>query len=73
MFPCGKYSKHPISRRDALSRIANGFGSVALTSMLHGKTADGADSKSNEGASIHPLAPRAPHFAPKAKRVIMLF
>ena len=73
MFPCGKYSKQPISRRAALSRIANGFGSVALTSMLHGKTADGADSKSNGEASIHPLASRAPHFAPKAKRVIMLY
>ena len=47
-----------ISRRDMLQRTALGFGSVALTSMLHAE---------------NPLAVRQPHFRPRAKRVIFLF
>jgi hypothetical protein len=40
---------------------AIGFGSLALTSLLA------------EHAAANPLAPRAPHFAPRARRVIFLF
>ncbi len=47
-----------------LSRCANGFGALALTGLLAAKA-------QAEGAN--PLAPRAPHFAPKAKSVIFLF
>jgi len=43
-----------------------GFGSLALAGML----ADDSVAASNAAS---PLAPRAPHFAPKAKRVIQLF
>jgi hypothetical protein len=55
---------HPLTRRQILQQAGAGFGSLALGSLL------GA-----EGASRHanPLAPRAPHFAPKAKSVIFLF
>jgi hypothetical protein len=52
-----------LSRRAALRRIACGFGSVALTGLL----------ASESPAASNPLAPRAPHFAPRAKRVIFLF
>src|SRR5260221_3289033 len=47
---------------------AVGFGHLALASLLH-------DEASAEPAShtVDPLAPRAPHFAAKAKRVIFLF
>ena len=48
------------SRREMLFRCANGFGGLALAGLLAGKTAN-------------PLAPRTPHFAPKAKSVIFLF
>jgi hypothetical protein len=42
-----------------------GFGSLALAALL-GEEAVAA-------TRAHPLAPRAPHFAPRAKRVIFLF
>jgi hypothetical protein len=50
------------SRRDLLKSTALGFGMLALQDLLQG-----AESVAN------PLKPRAPHFAPKAKRVIFLF
>ncbi len=52
------------SRRDALKQSAVGFGSIALAGMLTGKESIGAED---------PLAPRHPHFPPKAKRMIFLF
>ena len=51
------------SRRDFLRSTACGFGSLALASLL---------SDTARGAS-NPLAPRPPHFPPRAKRVIFLF
>ena len=56
----------PCSRRTLLQRMGAGFGSLALAGML----ADDSVAASNAAS---PLAPRAPHFAPKAKRVIQLF
>lgn len=52
------------SRRQILGRFANGFGTLALASLLAEESA---------GQAGDPLALRAPHFAPKAKRVIFLF
>lgn len=51
------------SRRQLLQTTAAGFGSVALAAML-GQESHAAD---------NPLAPKVPHFAAKAKRVIFLF
>ncbi len=51
-----------LNRRQLLRDVACGFGSIALAGMLdHGNAAAG------------PLLPRAPHFAPRAKRIIFLF
>src|SRR5262245_14491634 len=50
-----------LSRRDLFSRFACGFGGVALAGLL-------ADE-----ARADPLAPKRPHFAAKARRVIFLF
>lgn len=50
-----------ISRRWFLNECGVGLGSMALGQLLQGAT--GAD----------PLAPKQPHFAPKAKNVIFLF
>src|SRR5436309_14993263 len=55
-----------LSRRDLLRQIACGFGSVALAGLL-------ADEAAAAEASGNPLAPRAPHFPARAKRVIFLF
>jgi len=51
------------SRRDLLKSTALGFGMLALQDLLQGA----------ETATRDPLEPKAPHFAPKAKRVIFLF
>jgi hypothetical protein len=54
----------PISRRELLQNAACGFGYLALA----GLAADQA-----EAGTRNLLAPRVPHFAPRAKRVIFLF
>jgi uncharacterized protein (DUF1501 family) len=58
----------PIStRREMLKRSGGGFASVALAAMLGSASPTGAQ------ASEQPLAPKQPHFAPRAKRIIFLF
>src|SRR5947209_1418865 len=52
------------TRREMLCECANGFGGLALAYLLADKSAAAAE---------NPLAPRAPHFAAKAKSVIFLF
>ena len=54
-----------VSRREMLHRMGAGFGSLGLASMLA--------SSSNAKEAGAALAAKAPHFAPKAKRVIQLF
>jgi hypothetical protein len=51
-----------LTRREALARVGMGFGALALPSLL-----------SADDRITHPLAPRAPHYPGKAKRVIHLF
>ncbi len=55
-----------ITRREALAKMGAGVGSIGLASMF-GNNAFGAENSAN------PLAPKKPHFAPKAKRLIQLF
>ena len=47
-----------LSRRDALKGLSAGFGYMAFVGLA------------SQAAVISPLAPRRPHFVPKAKRVI---
>ncbi len=54
----------PLTRRDVLRKASCGFGMLALAGLC--REAVAADDRS-------PLAPRSPHFAPRAKRVIFLF
>jgi len=54
------------SRREFLSRAGTGFGMLALASILKQEKLLAQD-------ATRPLAPRAVHFAPKAKSVIFLF
>ena len=56
----------PISRRDWLTRTSCGFGSLALSALA-------ASAGINPAARQNPLAPKAPPFPAKAKRVIFLF
>ncbi len=59
------------SRRDFLARAGNGFGALALQYLLSREAQ--ASEKKKTGKELNPLAPRPPHFAPKAKAVIFLF
>src|SRR5262249_28927093 len=52
----------PISRREWLSATGCGFGALALAGLT-----------ASEAAAANPLAPKMPHFAARAKRVIFLF
>jgi hypothetical protein len=61
----------PLSRRELLRTAGCGFGSIALSAMLAEDAAASPDRK-GDGAP-DPLAPKAPHFEPTAKRVIFLF
>ena len=58
-----------LERRRFLEQCAGGIGTIALASLLasEGRTADTATRREN------PLAPRPPHFKPRAKNVIFLF
>jgi hypothetical protein len=60
------------SRRDFLCRAGCGFGALAFSSMLG---LDGVLARAAQTAidPLNPLAPRSPHFSPKAKAVIWLF
>ncbi len=52
-----------LDRRNFLSQAGTGLGGIALASLLAEQKLLGAD----------PLAPRKPHFEPKAKRVLTIF
>jgi hypothetical protein len=55
----------PFTRRAALKSVACGFGWLAMRDLLSQQAA--------ASSAADPLAPRRPHHAPKAKRVIFIF
>lgn len=59
------------SRRDMLLRSGMGFGALGLSALLSDAGLRAEEKPSPTG--ITPLAPREPHFPPKAKRVIHIF
>lgn len=59
-----------LSRRSLLQSASCGFGSLALSGLC-ASWARGEAKTSDQNAN-HPLAPKAPHFAAKAKRVIFM-
>jgi hypothetical protein len=66
MFPKDRSHFRPaVTRRDVLARAANGFGAIALASLL--------DPPAWAAQRVNALAAKPPHFAPKAKSVIFLF
>ena len=62
-----------VSRRQVLMRAGAGFGMLGLGSLLAAEQQQAAPTGKNLADADNPLAPRAPHFEPKAKRVIFLF
>ncbi len=59
-----------IDRREMLRRASNGFGALALTALLGGRSGLLA---APAAVPRRPMAPKAPHTKPKAKSVIFLF
>ncbi len=57
-----------MTRRWFFQECGVGLGSIALGSLLGGTSA-----RADVAAAAGPLAPKRPHFEPKAKRVIFLF
>lgn len=57
------------NRRDLLKRVLGGCGSLLLSGIL----ADLSQAEEQRQASSDPLAPKPPHFVPRAKRVIFLY
>jgi hypothetical protein len=55
-----------VTRRWFFKECGVGLGTIALASLLRGNSASAAE-------AVNPLAPKFPHFAPKAKRVIYMF
>jgi hypothetical protein len=67
------------TRRHLLGGMGGGIGGLALEALLggaapFGRAARGVESEANHGHDVpaDPLAARVPHFAPKAKRMIVI-
>ena len=74
--PPGHDPAPALSRRELLSRCGMGFGIIGLAGVVDADDRPGhASAPAGAGAngSLNPLAPRAPHFAPRARQVVHLF
>ncbi|MHC4995677.1 MAG: DUF1501 domain-containing protein, partial [Planctomycetota bacterium] len=58
------------TRRQFLSRSGMGFASMGLAGVMAGENLLAAPEKSRH---VNPMAPKAPHYAAKAKHVIHIF
>ena len=58
------------TRRQFLNRLGMGFGALSLTSLVGMGLLEAPDARADQ---FSPFAPKVPHFAPKAKRVIHIF
>ena len=58
------------TRRSMLQRCGMGFGALTLGTLMQDQM---LSSGTAEAASANPMAPKQPHFAPKAKHVIHIF
>ena len=59
-----------LSRRELFQKAAGGFASIALAGILADRQASHA---AGAVTAADPLAPKQPHFEPRAKRVIFLY
>jgi hypothetical protein len=58
-----------LTRRHFFGRCALGIGGIALASLMDGRSVFGAAS----AVGANPMAPKQPHFGPRAKNIIYLF
>jgi hypothetical protein len=74
MYLCHRYTPPPCDRRSFLRQAGCGFGAVALSSLLAQGELPGAEQGTQrKSIAESPLAPRQPHFRPRAKSVIYLY
>ncbi|MCS1408451.1 MAG: hypothetical protein M2R45_01626 [Verrucomicrobia subdivision 3 bacterium] len=66
MNPANQIVDSVMTRREMLRRSACGFGSIALAGLCR-------DALGLSSSTLNPLAAKASHFAPRAKRVIFIF
>src|SRR6516165_740897 len=61
-----------VTRRWFLEQCGVGLGAIALGQLL-GQRGSAAEAGADPAHALNPMAPKAPHYAPKAKRVLFLF
>ncbi len=69
----GGFRPGPTSRRSFLRHAGGGFGLLALNALLNRDNLLAATPRIATGGASNPFAPKSPHFAAKAERVIFLF
>ena len=62
-----------LSRRDFLTRTGLGLGALSLQTLGDPAAATGTLDGLASMASLSPLAPKPPHFAPRARRIVHFF
>ena len=65
--------RHLLDRRGFLGHMASGMGGIALSALLAEQGLLAADTNPARPGPANPLAPKPPHFAAKAKRVLHIF
>lgn len=65
--------KHIWSRRDFLFQSGGGISGLALADLLNQEGLLASEACNATGSGYNPYAPKPPHFAPRARRVISLF
>ena len=61
------------TRREFLSQSAHGFGAMAAAALMGSPARILTGQVSNDDGKRNPMAPQAPHHAPRAKQVIFLY
>lgn len=68
---CGRFLTPNGTRRDMLSKLGSGFGTLALSGLLH--EVEGTKAQRKNSAANNPTAPQKTHFDAKARSVIFLY
>src|SRR5436190_22013900 len=68
---CHRFASAPVTRREMLLQCANGFGALALISLLGDRAFGGTPELAVP--LVGPMTPRPPHFAAKARNIIFLY
>jgi hypothetical protein len=62
--------RHLLDRRGFLGHMASGMGGIALGALL---AEQGLLAAETPGTDVRPMAPKPPHFPPRAQRVVHIF